>query len=64
MKLTIHTKYGTFKCTKNDDYDAVSESLSKLSKLSSLNITTDEGEIFMGKDLIADSLFVLEKEND
>lgn len=65
MRIVVHTKYGVFEGTENEynetEYKEIGCFLEKLSKLESFFLETDKGEIYMTQEMIADSLFVLEK---
>jgi arginine repressor len=66
MKVVIHTKYGVFKSLeakyKEEEFTKLTELLEKVHTVSHLFvINTSAGELYMSKDIIADSLFILQK---
>ena len=65
MRIVAHTKYGVFEGVEQDydekEYVEIAESLWKVSDLKNFSFVTDKGEIFFTKQIIADTLFVLEK---
>ena len=65
MKVIAHTKYGVFESTEQD---ATKEEIEQMdSLLKNLNIAqwfaldTDKGKIYFSKEMLADTLFILEK---
>ena len=65
MKIIAHTKYGVFEGVEQDydeeKYVKIGEFLGKLSDLQNFSFVTDKGEVFFTKEMISDTLFVLEK---
>jgi len=65
MNILVHTKYGVFETRQakyNDkDYKSISDFLERLPELNYLQFETDEGDVYFSKELIADSLFILQK---
>ncbi len=67
VKIITHTKYGVFKGAETKyseaEYRKVGQFLEQVNKLEFeyFSFTTDEGEVYMSKEMINDSLFVLEK---
>ena len=65
MRIIAHTKYGVFKGIEaeysEDDYAELLEFLKGLCELSYFLFGTENGKVYMTKEMIADSLFVLEK---
>lgn len=65
MRIVVRTKYGVFKGTERDydeqEYVQIGKFLGNISKLEYFCVMTDAGEVYMTKEMIADSLFILEK---
>ena len=65
MKIIAHTKYGVFVGVENEydeeKYAEIGKFLEQIYKLEYFSFTTDKGEIYFTKEIIADTLFVLEK---
>jgi len=65
VKIIAHTKYGIFEGVEQDydekKYEDIGKFLGQLSDLKNFSFHTDKGEIFFTKEMIADTLFVLEK---
>ena len=65
MKIIAHTPYGVFEGVEREynetEYEELACLLEKLPKLEYLCFNIDKGEIYMTQEMIADSLFVLEK---
>lgn len=65
MNILAHTKYGVFETSQaeydEEDYKSISDFLECLSELKYLQFETDEGDVYFSKELIADSLFILQK---
>ena len=65
MKIIAHTKYGVFEGVENESdeekYAEIGKFLEKLTDLKYFSFVTDKGEIYFTKEIIADTLFVLEK---
>jgi len=65
MRIIAHTKYGVFEGIEKeydeDDYIAIGKLLEKLRHLDYFSFKTYQGEVFMTKEMIADTLFILEK---
>jgi hypothetical protein len=65
MKIIAHTKYGVFEGVRQKydktEYTRIGKLLEYLPKLEYFSFETDNGEVYMTKEMIADTLFVLEK---
>ena len=68
MKIIAHTKYGVFEGIEfeytQEKYYATGKILENLCELKYSKffcLETDKGEIYFTKEMIADSLFILEK---
>lgn len=65
MKIIAHTRYGVFegKSVEYDEteYKRIGKLLEYLPKVEYFSFETDMGEIYMTKEMIANSLFILEK---
>ena len=65
MKIVAHTKYGVFEGVENEydeeQYAEIGKFLNQLCDMKYLSLETDKGEIYITKEMIADTLFVLEK---
>ncbi len=65
MKIVAHTPYGVFKGKEieytEEQYKATGSFLEKLHQLEYFSFETPNGEIYMTKEMIGQSLFVLEK---
>ena len=65
MRIIAHTKYGIFEGTKHEydevQYAEIMKFLEQLHKLEYFAFTTDKGEIYFTKEMIADTLFIFEK---
>jgi hypothetical protein len=65
MKIIAHTKYGVFtgieKEYSEEEYDSIADFLTQICKMSYFTFGTENGKVYMTKEMIADSLFVLEK---
>ena len=65
MKIIAHTKYGVFEGVENEydekKYAEIGDFLGKVSDLKYFSFVTDTGEIYFTKQMISDTLFVLEK---
>jgi hypothetical protein len=65
MKIIAHTRYGVFegKSVKysETEYKRIGKLLEYLPKVEYFSFETDTGEIYMTKEMIADTLFILEK---
>lgn len=65
MNILAHTKYGVFETSQaeydEENYKSISDVLERLSELKYLQFETDEGDVYFSKELIADSLFILQK---
>ena len=65
MKIIAHTKYGVFegKSVKysETEYTKIGKFLEHLPELEYFSFETDNGEVYMTKEMIADTLFILEK---
>ena len=65
MKIIAHTKYGIFEGVENEydekKYVEIGEFLGKVSDLKYFSFVTNKGEIYFTQQMIADTLFVLEK---
>ena len=64
MNILARTKYGAFQTTESkyneEDYKSISDFLERLPELKYLQFETDEGDVYFSKELIADSLFILQ----
>ena len=65
MKIIAHTKYGVFEGVEKEyseeKYYEIGKFLEQLCDLKYFSFHTDKGEIFLTKEMIADTLFILEK---
>ena len=65
MKIIAHTKYGVFEGIERKydetEYENIGKLLEKLPKLEYFSFMTDKGEVYMTKQMINDTLFILEK---
>jgi hypothetical protein len=65
MKIIAHTKYGVFTGREveysDENYKETCEFLEKLYDMNYFTFGTEAGKVYMTKEMIADSLFVLEK---
>jgi virulence-associated protein VapD len=65
VKIIAHTKYGVFEGVENEydekKYEDIGKFLEQLSDLTYFSFHTDKGEIYFTKEMIADTLFILEK---
>ena len=65
MRIIAHTKYGVFKGVgqeySEEKYEAIEKFLEQIANLSYFSFVIETGEVYMTKEMIADSLFVLEK---
>jgi hypothetical protein len=65
MKIIAHTKYGVFEGVEKEyseeKYYEIGKFLEKLCDLKYFSFQTDKGEIYLTKEMIDDSLFILEK---
>lgn len=65
MKIIAHTKYGVFNGVEEEysekKYEIIGKFLEKLADLSYFSFVIETGEVYMTKEMISDSLFVLEK---
>lgn len=65
MKIIAHTKYGVFEGVENEydeeKYAEIGKFLEQIYKLEYFSFHTDKGEIFITKEMITDTLFILEK---
>ena len=65
MRIIAHTKYGVFTGVEEEyseeDYKETCEFLDQLCKMNYLALDTENGKVYMTKEMIADSLFILEK---
>ena len=65
MKIIAHTHYGVFegKSVKysETEYKRIGKLLEYLPKVEYFSFETDNGEVYMTKEMIANSLFILEK---
>ena len=65
MRIVAHTKYGVFEGVENEydgeKYAEIGKFLEQIYKLEYFSFHTDKGEIYITKEMIADTLFVLEK---
>lgn len=65
MRIVAHTKYGVFYGIEKDydeyDYHNLSQWLERLGTSEYFSFGTDDGEIYLTKGMIDDSVFILEK---
>ena len=65
MKIIAHTKYGVFEGVEKEyneeKYAEIGKFLEQLCDLKYFSFQTDKGEIYLTKEMIADTLFILEK---
>ena len=65
MRIIAYTKYGIFNGVEQEyseeKYEAIGKFLEKLPDLSYFSFFIETGEVYMTKEMIADSLFFLEK---
>jgi hypothetical protein len=65
MKIIAYTRYGVFegKSVKysETEYKRIGKLLEYLPKVEYFSFETDNGEVYMTKEMIADTLFILEK---
>ena len=65
MRVVAHTKYGVFYGIETDynesDYLQIEDLLKQLGSFGFFSFETDDGEIYLTKGMIDDSLFILEK---
>ena len=65
MRIITHTKYGVFEGTKREydetEYEDIRLFLEKLPKMEYFSFETDKGVIYFTEEMIADTLFILEK---
>ena len=65
MKIIAHTKYGVFEGVENEydeeKYAEIGKFLEQIYKLEYFSFTTDKGEVYMTKEMINNTLFILEK---
>ena len=65
MRIIAHTKYGVFEGTETEysetEYEDIELFLEKLPKMEYFSFGTDKGVIYFTKEIITDTLFILEK---
>jgi hypothetical protein len=65
MRIVVHTKYGVFEGIEREydeeKYYENKKFLNQLCDLKYFSFPTDKGEIYLTKEMIADSLFILKK---
>ena len=65
MRIVAHTKYGVFEGVKKEyseeKYYEIGKFLEQLCDLKYFSFQTDKGEIYLTKEMIDDTLFILEK---
>ena len=65
MKLVAHTRYGIFESIEQeydeDYYEQVKELLSRLSEFKYFTFETNDGNVYLNKELIGESLFQIIK---
>jgi hypothetical protein len=65
VKLVVHTKYGVFESIEQDYddeyYEQVKELLAKLPEFKYFTFETNDGNLYLTKDMIGDSLFQIIK---
>ncbi len=65
MKIVAHTPRGVFESRETEyteeNYQRLCELLSQVTNMSYFSLTTDTGEIYLPKEMIQRSVFVIEK---
>lgn len=65
MRIIAHTKYGVFTGVEEEfspeSYVEVADFLGRLCELTYFAFRTATGKVYMTKEMVADSLFILEK---
>ena len=65
MRIIAYTKYGVFNGVEEkyseEKYEAITKFLEQIANLSYFSFVIETGEVYMTKEMIADSLFFLEK---
>ena len=65
MKIIAHTKYGVFEGVEKEynekQYVQIGKLLEQLCDLKYFSFQTNKGEIYLTKEMIDDTLFILEK---
>lgn len=65
MKIVAHTPLGVFESTdkeyNEEDYSNHCDILSKVERMSYFSLDTDNGSIYLPKEMIQRSVFVIEK---
>lgn len=66
MKIIAHTKYGIFEsCDQEyneEEYEKLKEFMSEIASGGSyISLQTDNGFVYLGKELIQDSLFIIQE---
>lgn len=65
MKIIAHTQYGTFESIEQEYtdelYDQLKELLAKMADFKYFIFETDTGNVFLTKNMIDRSIFVIEK---
>ena len=65
MKIVAHTSFGVFESTdkeyNQEDYLNLCNLLSQVERMSYFSLDTDNGSIYLPKEMIQRSVFVIEK---
>ena len=65
MKIVAHTPFGVFESTDKEynekDYSDICDFLSQVALMSYFSLDTDNGSIYLPKEMIQRSVFVIEK---
>jgi virulence-associated protein VapD len=65
MRIIAHTKYGVFEGIESEydetKYKDIQMFLEKIADFKYFSFETDKGEVYMMKEMIEDTLFILEK---
>jgi len=68
MRIIVHTKHGVFYGIESDynesDYLEATSFLKRLNFLEYFTLTTDDGEVYLPKEMINDSVFIIEKQEN
>ena len=65
MRIIAHTKYGVFQSKETEftqkEYEQSTKFLEQIQDLEFVPFETDDGDLYMTKEMIADSVFILQK---
>ena len=65
MRIIAHTKYGVFQSKETEftptEYEKSTKFLEQIHNLEFISFETDDGELYMTKEMISDSLFIIQK---